>query len=106
MAVQFRKYHLKPGALNNFVDVWQRGVVPLRKREGFEVVGAWVSREENVFTWVVSHPGDFTAAEQAYYRSPERARLHPDPAVLIAEAEVMMVQPVADAEPEDAPPPA
>jgi len=94
MATQHRRYRLKPGVVDEFVELWAQQVVPLRRQFGFEVAGAWASTADDVFVWLVSHPGDFAAAEKQYYESPERAAISPDPAEFIEQAEVVMVEAV------------
>jgi hypothetical protein len=95
MAVQHRRYRLTEGSLDTFVEVWAQQVVPLRRRFGFDVVGAWASRDPDLFVWLVAHDGDFAEAEQAYYTSPDRAGIDPDPASFIEDAEVTMVEAVS-----------
>jgi hypothetical protein len=69
--------------METFVAVFTEQLVPLRKRFGFEVVGAWVLRDSNEFVWIVRHPEDFAAAETAYYAAPERAAVQPPPRTLL-----------------------
>jgi hypothetical protein len=69
-------------------------VVPLRERFGFRVEGAWTIPETDGFVWVISHDGDFEAADQAYSTSPERKALDPDPARNIAEIDARLMRPV------------
>jgi len=47
-----------------------------------------VSEEASTFMWLLGYggPGGVEAADAAYYDSPERAALDPDPARHIAEA--------------------
>jgi hypothetical protein len=88
MATQLRDYRIRDGELGRFVDEWRTGVAPLRRARGFEIPGAWTIPEENRFVWLLAHPGDwdaFAVADAAYYASPERAALDPDPARLIEE---------------------
>jgi hypothetical protein len=85
MEIQVRVYRIEEGKLDAFVDEWRRQIVPLRRAFGFEILGAWSSREDDTFVWVVGHAGDFAEADRAYYASAERAALHPDPARHIAE---------------------
>jgi hypothetical protein len=76
-----RVYRINDGELDAFVDEWRRHVLPLRRRFGFTVEHAWASEEGDTFVWVVGFDGDdWEAAERAYYDSPERAALDPDPA--------------------------
>ncbi|HLG00343.1 MAG TPA: NIPSNAP family containing protein [Acidimicrobiia bacterium] len=99
MQLQHRKYRLKPGVFDEFVAVWTEQVVPMRGEFGFSVVGAWASREASTFVWIVGHDGDFAAAEEAYYASPERAAITPNPGDLIDHADVVMVDALASEAP-------
>ena len=49
--------------------------------------------EQNRFVWVLEYTGaeGFSAADERYYASPERAALRPDPAELIERVETAMV---------------
>lgn len=87
MVAQLRIYTAKDGELDAFVEEWKRGVVPLRRKFGFTVVGAWTIPEENRFVWILSFDGDRKAFEDrdaAYYASQERTSLLPDPARRLA----------------------
>jgi hypothetical protein len=93
---QLRMYRIAEGKLQEFVDGWRSGVVPLRLKQGFTVDGAWVAEEESRFVWIVSYDGpeDWNAKDAAYYASPERKSLEPDPAKLIAESQRWLIRPV------------
>ena len=82
---QLRDYSIKPGRLDDFVRAWSRGVRPLRQRRGFVIEGAWKILAEERFVWIVSYDGadGWEAANKAYYDSPERKAMDPDPASLI-----------------------
>jgi hypothetical protein len=69
-----RRYNIKPGAWEQFLEVWRR-IIVVRKRHGFKVLFALVDREENMFTWAVSYDGDIDAAAAEYYKDPERVTL-------------------------------
>ncbi len=86
MEYQLRRFRIAPGKLDEFIDAWKAGVVPLRKRFGFQIHGAWSIGESNKFVWVIRYDGPegFDAADAAYYASEERRRLSPDPAEHIA----------------------
>lgn len=94
MQLVLRIYTIKPGELDDWVEEWRAHVLPLRLRLGFTVLGAWVSEEESTFTWLLGYdgPDGLEAANAAYYDSPERAALDPDPARHIAEARQLAVQ--------------
>jgi len=91
---QLRMYRVTEGALDRFVSEWRSLVVPLRRKLGFRVDGAWVLPEESRFVWVVTYEGDgtFQEADAAYYRSPERKAMDPDPARLIEEARTWLMR--------------
>ena len=89
-------YTIESGRLPQFVEEWRRLVVPLRRELGFEVVGAWQVPADDLFVWVVSYggPGEFAAADRAYYDSPQRAAMSPNPARLIERAETRLMRSV------------
>ena len=91
---QVRLYRIRRGALDTFEREWRERIVPLRRTFGFEVVGAWASVEDDVFLWVLSHEGDFAAADAAYYASPERAAFDPDPARHIESPRSFLARPL------------
>jgi hypothetical protein len=78
---QLRVYRIADGHLDDFVAEWRAGVLPLRERFGFRIE-AWTDAAESTFVWVVRYdgPGTLEEADRAYYASPERAALEPDPA--------------------------
>ena len=94
MQTQVRVYRVRPGELDGFVREWTELVVPLRRQFGFEIPAAWASEEDDSFVWVVGHPGDLVDADRAYYASPERAGLDPDPARHILESRAFLARPV------------
>jgi hypothetical protein len=95
MTTQIRVYRMRPDALEAFEREWREHVVPLRRRFGFAVLGAWASDNAQTFVWIIRHEGDFAAADRAYYLSPERAALDPDPARHILDPHAFIARPVA-----------
>jgi hypothetical protein len=93
---QLREYRIQPGAMKQWVKEWEQGVRPLREKLGFRVVGAWTIEDENRFVWILSWEGigSFQEADRAYYDSPERAAIAPDPARLIVSSEHRMMRTV------------
>jgi hypothetical protein len=86
MVTQLRDYVIAEGSLDQFISEWRSGILPLRRGLGFTIDGAWRVLDESRFVWLLSHPGDlqaFEAADRAYYASPDRKGLDPDPARLI-----------------------
>lgn len=94
---QLRDYRIDPGHFREFVAAWTNGVLPLRRAAGFQVE-AWSIESESRFVWLLRYegPGSFEAADKAYYASPSRIALNPDPAQWIVEQYHAMVQPVAE----------
>jgi hypothetical protein len=86
---QLRMYRVVPGELETFVREWREHVRPLRESLGFEVLGPWVG-EDDRFVWIIGHE-DIEAADAAYYASPERAALDPDPARLLADVQTIVM---------------
>jgi len=86
---QIRIFTINKGKMNEFLSAWQKGVYPLRIKNGFKIEGAWVVREKNKFIWILSYdgPDDFEAKDSAYYASQTRITLKPDPADYIADSE-------------------
>ena len=93
---QLRIYTIRPGEMGDWIAEWRRSIAPLRRRLGFEVVGAWTIESENRFVWVLRYAGAQTweEADAAYYASPERAAIQPDPARHIEKAESWLVKPI------------
>jgi NIPSNAP len=89
-----RIYTIKPGEMDEWVEEWRAHVLPLRRALGFTVLGAWVGDDDDTFTWLLGYdgPDGIEAANAAYYASPERAALAPDPARHIAEARQLNVR--------------
>lgn len=95
MPSELRRYTINRGRLDDWVQAWRAGVYPLRLRMGFTVDGAWTIPERNEFVWILSYEGaDWEERHRAYYESPERRALDPDPAQWIARAEHWVLTPV------------
>jgi hypothetical protein len=93
MQSQLRIYTIGDGQLDEFVDFWRAEIVPLRRRFGFDVAGAWADAATRTFAWVVTHP-DFESAAAAYYASPDRTALSHDPGEFIESSELRMLESV------------
>lgn len=77
--------------MDAWIREWRAHVLPLRLAKGFDVVGPWVRREENLFVWLVGHD-ELEDANDAYYASPERAMLVPDPTRHLAATETWILE--------------
>jgi ribosomal protein L11 methylase PrmA len=93
MQFQLRMYRVKPGEMDDWISEWREFVLPLRCAQGFAVVGPWVRRAEDLFVWLVGHE-DLAAANDAYYASPERRSMDPDPARHLRQTETWIVEPL------------
>ncbi len=93
---ELRDYTIQAGRLTEFVAAWRGGVLPLRRAFGFTIDGAWVVPEQERFVWILSFDGAGTFEERdaAYYASPERKALRPDPAQWIARGDHVFLEPV------------
>ena len=97
MATQLRDYRIRAGELDRFVDEWRTHLAPLRQTIGFEIPGAWTVPDEDRFIWLLEHDGDWDAFDEvdaAYYASPGRAAIDPDPARLIEEQRTLRLREV------------
>jgi hypothetical protein len=96
MTWQLREYAIKPGEMEAGIDEWRRHVVPLRRKYGFEVVGAWKVQGTNRFVWILRYDGPkpWREADADYYGSPERTAINPDPARHLAETKARLMDEV------------
>lgn len=96
MICQLREYVVRAGEMQEWLDEWRRLVVPLRRKFGFRVLGAWTVEAENRFVWIVGHDGatPWKEADRAYYESAERKALEPDPARHLLETSTRLMSPV------------
>ncbi|MCE7082841.1 NIPSNAP family protein [Streptomyces sp. ST2-7A] len=78
---QLRTYTVRKGLMDEWVDRWRREIVPLRSKLNFEVGGAWIDRERDLFIWLLIYtgPGTLTEGNARYWASPERAAMGLDP---------------------------
>ena len=93
MEIQLRDYRIRPGHMDEWIAGWESGVVPLRRQEGFDIVGAWVDRANDRFVWLVGYSGDdgFESAEARYRARSERLSQRPDPSTFVETAALDMV---------------
>jgi NIPSNAP len=90
MTWQLRLYAVREGEWDAWVAEWREQILPLRLAAGFEVLGPWRT-EDGRFAWLIGHE-DFAAADAAYYASPERAAIQPDPARHLTEIETTLLE--------------
>ena len=86
VATELRDYRIVHGELDHWVEEWRSRIAPIRRELGFTIERAWTVDEDSRFVWLLSYPGDweaFEAADRAYYDSPQRTSLEPNPARLI-----------------------
>ena len=76
MPILLRRYHIKPGHWDEFMAMWLP-ITVIRQRFGFKIEFAYEDREQNIFTWAISHPGDLDEASARYYADPERVTYQP-----------------------------
>lgn len=89
---QLRRYTVKPGEMHDWLAEWREKVKPLRAKLGFEVVGAWTAAGDQ-FVWIIRYGGPLSweEADRAYYSSPERKALSPDPARHLAATDTLIM---------------
>ncbi len=96
MTLQLRIYTINKGEMDQFVREWEQKLRPLREKIGFRVHGAWTNEAANQFIWLLGYEGSETweSQDSAYFNSPERKAMQPDPARLIARTEHYFVKSV------------
>jgi len=87
---QLRLYRVREGEWDAWRREWRDCILPLRRALGFEVLGPWRT-EDGRFAWLIGHD-DFAAANTAYFDSPERTAMDPDPARHLAEQETILLE--------------
>src|SRR5919199_4091311 len=97
MVSELRIFTINRGSMEAFLDAWFRGVYPLRLRHGYTIQGPWVIPERNEFLWILSYDGPepWEEKERAYYTSPERVAMDPDPVQYVAKYEHYFLTPVS-----------
>jgi len=95
---QLRVYTIKPGEMAAWLSEWRDQIAPLRRRHGFEVVGAWTIDDSDRFVWILRYrgPKSWDQADADYYASPERAAMDPNPARHIADMEHRLMHPLPE----------
>jgi hypothetical protein len=90
---QLRIYTIREGKMDEWIKGWREGVYPLRLKQGFRIDGAWVLEGQNKFVWILTYDGpeEWQSKDAAYYASPERAALNPDPAQHIVHNETHFI---------------
>jgi len=91
VATELRDYRIVEDSLDQWVEEWRTRIAPIRRELGFTIERAWKVEDEGRFVWLLTYPGDwqaFEAADRAYYDSPQRKSLDPNPARLIGEQSV------------------
>jgi hypothetical protein len=91
--LQLRRYEIRPGAMEDFVDAWG-DLASIRRRHGFTIVAAVVDEDASEFVWIVHHPGDFADAERIYYADAEREVVGARASPHVVRAHVSMVHDV------------
>jgi len=95
MEYELRNYLVEEGEMEDWLKEWKSRIYPLRRKFGFEIVGAWMVRGENRFLWILSYGGpmkSFAEADKAYYNSKDRKSVFPDPARHLVKTEAMMME--------------
>ena len=90
MATEVRIYTMKPGKLDDFIEIFQRDIMPTSAAYGVRIHAAWLNREQNEFVWVRSYDDEETL--ERYSNSPERARYTPSTQLCLESMEVRTVE--------------
>lgn len=90
MITELRTYTINRGAMDEFVGTFNDTLMPLYKRLGIYVIGAWVNRAQNEFVWmrVYDDEADREAKNKAFQTSPEQVAMGAGLQANIAKIEV------------------
>jgi hypothetical protein len=77
--IQLREYRIRDGQMDAWIAGWTDGVVPLRLEFGFEILGAWVDRQDDRFVWLIGYSGadGFRRGQRALLRVTETSGTSP-----------------------------
>jgi quinol monooxygenase YgiN len=89
---EVRIYTMKPGKLDEFIEIFTNDIMPTSGAFGIRVHAGWRNDEANEFVWVRSY--DDAETLERYSNSPERARYTPLTQACIETMVVRMVEPV------------
>ena len=100
MECELRRNRIRAGCVDECLRAWSDQVPALRRRFGFEVLGAWFVADTDELVWILGYegPDGFDAADARYYASAERAALEPDPAQWFDTSEAVRMRPLASGE--------
>ena len=98
MELELRRNGIRAGCIDELVESWLHGVVPLRRRFGFTFLGAWVVEDADELIWILGYDGTdgFDNADRRYYASPERGALDPDPAQWFVSSEAVRLRQILE----------
>jgi hypothetical protein len=96
MECELRRNRIRAGHVDECLRAWVDQVPALRRRFGFELVGAWFIDGSGELVWILGYdgPDGFEAADARYYASAERAALDPDPAQWFETSESVRMRPL------------
>ena len=83
---------MKPGKLDDFVEVFKNNIMPTSASFGVRVHAGWRNEAKNEFVWVRSY--DSAEVLERYSNSPERAVYTPKAQECIESQDVRMVESV------------
>jgi quinol monooxygenase YgiN len=92
MPTEVRIYTMKPGKLDDFVELFTKNIMPTSATFGVRVHAAWRNDEANEFVWVRSYDDQETL--ERYSNSPERAEYTPKTQACIDSMAVRTVESV------------
>ncbi len=84
--------------MEEWLEEWREKLHPIRTKQGFRILGAWVIPELDRFLWIIKWEGkgSFEEADQEYYHSSERKTVQPNPARHLEKEEHFYIEPVLE----------
>ena len=96
--VEIRKYTIRDGMRDEFIDFFENKTLEEQKHVGLRVVGQFRSLEnENQFVWIRAYASQEERANQLrdYYLGPDWIEVQDEAGALIADTEVILVAPTS-----------
>jgi quinol monooxygenase YgiN len=87
---EVRIYTMKPGKLDDFVEIFKNDIMPTSAAYGVRIHAGWVHPEKNEFVWVRSYDDEETL--ERYSNSPERAVYTPKTQLCVDTMDVRNVE--------------
>ena len=101
MISQLRIYTIKPGMMDEWLELFNQQLVPIHRDQELRLDGVWVNTEADEFVWIRSFKdeAEMEAKMDSYTASPARKAVGDLPGQYIAKTDVRILRSVDAATP-------